>query len=111
MDTLSAFAMGQAHRNDPIMVFDWDKAAQIIKERGARNASAGLAGDWDWTGGEILTDGEPNKEDYTYLASKWATPELYIDGEFIDCWVYQSDKPDWGSDTKWPESAVEILNG
>ena len=33
------------------MVFDWNKAAQIIKERGATNASAGLSGDWEYTGG------------------------------------------------------------
>ena len=24
MDTALAFAMGEAHRNDPLMVFDWD---------------------------------------------------------------------------------------
>jgi hypothetical protein len=111
MDTMSAFAKGEAHRDDPMMVFDWDKAAQIIKERGAQSASAGLAGDWEYTGGDILTDGKPNMEDYTYLSSTWATPQLNIDGDVIDCWVYQDDKPEWDCDTKWPESAVEILNG
>lgn len=110
MDTLSAFAMGDAHRNDPLMVFDWDKAAQIIKERGAQNASAGLAGDWGMTGGEILTDGEPNMEDYTYLASTWATPQLKVDGVLMDCWKYAKDTDGWDAKTKWPKSSLKILN-
>lgn len=108
MDTLSAFARGQATRGNPRMIFDWVKAAKLIKERDAKNASAGLAGDWEYTGGEIFTDGEPNFDDYTYLASTWATPELEIDGETIDCYIME-DKTDWDSGTKWPEEALKIL--
>lgn len=110
MDTLSAFAMGQANRGKTPKVFDWDRAAQLIKERGAESASAGLANDWESTGGPILRDGKPVDADdtYTYLASTWATPVLSIDGEHVDCWVH-TDK--WDSSTYWPESALKILAG
>lgn len=113
MDTMMAFAMGRANRGKDLMVFDWDKAARIIKERGATSASAGLSGDWGYTGGEIFSDGKPNTEDYTYLASTWATPELNVDGDIIGCFIMESEVPEeWGtgySDVKWPESALAIL--
>lgn len=109
MDRMSAFARGQANRNKELMVFDWDKAAQIIKDRGAQAAGAGLSGDWECTGGKILTDGKPNTKSYTYLASTWATPELEIEGEMIDCFRMQSETPGWDSATKWPDSALAIL--
>lgn len=32
MNTLSAFAMGAANRGKELMVFDWDKAAKLIKK-------------------------------------------------------------------------------
>ena len=89
-------------------VFDWDKAAKIIKERKPETASAGLAEDWFWTGGTIYKNGRPVKS-ATYLASSWATPVLLIDGEEIDCYQpkwYQG----WDEDTKWPESALKILD-
>jgi hypothetical protein len=109
MDTLQALALGEAHRDDPTKVFDWDKAAQLIKDRQA--AAAGLSGDWEWTGGDIFLNGEPvpQADTYTYLASTWATPELDIDGEIIDCWRYKSDSPDWDAETYWPDSALAIL--
>ena len=108
MDTFSAFAMGQANQGRELMVFDWDKAATLIKERGAQKASAGLSGDWEYTGGCIWDNGKP-ADDYTYLSSTWATPEIEIDGEIIECFRMQSEVPDWGSDTKWPQSAKNIL--
>lgn len=111
MNTMQAFLNGQASKDKDLMVFDWDKAAQIIRERGATNAGAGLAGDWEWTGGDILTGGEPNLDSYTYLASTWAVPELEIGDEVIDCFRMQSETPGWDSETKWPESALKILRG
>ena len=111
MNTFAAFAMGEANRGRELMVFDWDKAAKLIKESGLKNASAGLRRDWEYTGGEIFTDGQPNLDDYTYLASTWATPELMIDGEVVECYRMQSETPGWDSDTKWPESALAILKG
>ncbi len=74
MDTISAFAMGMANRSKESMVFDWDKAAKLIKERQPNSAEAGLSGDWGCTGGEIYRDGEPILNSYTFLASTWATP-------------------------------------
>lgn len=111
MDTLSAFAMGQANRSKELMVFDWEKAAQIIKEKDAKEAAAGLRDDWNWTGGNILKDGKPipRDETYTYLASTWAVPELEIDGEIIPCYKMQSETPKWNSDTYWPPEAMAIM--
>ncbi len=112
MDSMSAFAMGMASRGKPQMVFDWDKAA--IKEHKAKNARAGLCGDWEWTGGDIFIDGKPDLESYTYLTSTWATPEIDIDGEVMNCFIMENDVPvEWGTDfasIKWPNSALVILN-
>ena len=91
------------------MVFDWDKAARIIKEKEAVFAMAGLHGDWDWTGGIILKEGMPVFDKYTYLASIWATPELMVDGVIYECYRMESETPNWNADTKWPESAMKIL--
>lgn len=111
MDTALAFAKCAANAHREPMVFDWNKAARLIKERGPKSASAGLSGDWEWTGGPIWADGKPVPADdtYTYLASTWAKPELEIDGELMDCFVMQSTAPGWGSDTYWPDSAKVIL--
>lgn len=109
MDTFAAFIMGEANRGRPLRVFDWNKAATLIKERSATQASAGLTEDWDWTGGSILKDGKPDMEDYTYLASTWATPVLIIDGDYIECFLMENDVPGWNAETKWPESALAIL--
>lgn len=111
MDTFSAFARGQANRHKEQMVFDWDKAAQIIKERQPKCAYAGLCGDWEWTGGIIFKDGEAITDGSAYLASTWATPELDIDGEIFDCYKMQSEVPEWNADTTWPESSLKILKG
>lgn len=114
MDSRSAFARGDAARavGARLRVFDWDKAATLIVERGARKATAGLKGDWEWTGGTILRDGRPLDENkHCFLASIWATPQVYVDGEVIDCWRYEDDTPGWDEDTFWPESARAILDG
>lgn len=110
MDSFSAFARGQATRGEPKMVFDWDKAARLIADRQPVVARAGLHSDWEWTGGTIYSGGAPILDDYTYLASTWATPELDIDGDVTPCFKMEADT-DWGSDTKWPESALTILKG
>lgn len=92
-----------------LMVFDWDKAAQIIKDKKAKTASAGLAGEWTWIGGYILANGEPIGASYTYLASTWAKPELSIAGEVWECYKMQSETDGWDAHTCWPESARAIL--
>jgi len=115
MDTLTAFAMGEANRGNPSMVFDWAKAARLIREQsfaGPVDASAGLKGDWEYTGGAIFRNGSviPRGQTYTYLASTWAVPELDINGEVYECYV-REDKTEWGSDTYWPAEALKILSG
>lgn len=106
METLMEIAIKESQKGK---VFDWDKAAKIIKERKPKTASAGLAEDWFWTGGTIYKNGRPTKKNYTYLASSWATPVLRLDGEEIVCyqpkWYHG-----WYEYTKWPESALKILN-
>lgn len=110
MDTLAAFMMSQFHRDEELMVFDWCKAAELIKEHNPKVVFAGLRSDWEYTGGPIFSDGKIDKDSYTYLASTWAVPEIEMDGEVMECYVMQSERPDWDSDTKWPEEAIEILN-
>ena len=109
MDTLQAIAINELTPDGNEKVFDWDKAAKIIKERKPETASAGLAEDWEWTGGTIYKSGKPVKNEYTYLASRWATPVLRLDDEEIEC--YQSKGyHGWNADTKWPKSALKILD-
>lgn len=111
MNTMDAYARGLASRGRESKVFDWEKAAQIIKERQPNEASAGLSGDWEWTGGTIWREGRPVPADdtYVYLASTWATPELDIDGELIACYRMESQTPGWDSGTYWPAEALAIV--
>jgi hypothetical protein len=111
MDTMSAFARGQASHGNELKVFDWEKAARLIVERKPKVASAGLQDDWEWTGGTIFEDGKPvpKEETHTYLASTWATPELELDGEIMDCFRMHSTTPGWDASTYWPPEALEIL--
>lgn len=113
MDTMQAYLKAQAAtaRGARLRVFDWHKAARIIRERKPRESGAGLSSDWEWTGGTIYRDGQPVTDDHTYLASVWATPELTLDDETVDCWVYADESPGWDCYTKWPASALAILNG
>jgi hypothetical protein len=115
MDTMSAFLMGEMNRGKPLMVFDWNKAARIIKESKTSEAYAGLSGDWEYTGGIIFSNGVPVPEDdtYVYLASTWAKPELETDDGRVYCYIMQDEagKYGWDAHTYWPESAINILNG
>lgn len=100
-------------RGAELMVFDWDACARYIREHRPSTVEAGLSGDWGNTGGPIYRDGKPVPEDdtYTYLASLWAEPKMIVDDrEDVTCFRPQSEVPDWGSGTYWPESALAILN-
>ena len=109
MDTLQAFAMGMASRDNELMVFDWDKAAAMIKEFKPEYVIAGLQHDLEWTAGCIYSDGKIVDDDYTFLASTWATPLLIMDGVECPCYRMESETPGWNANTVWPESAREIL--
>jgi hypothetical protein len=111
METLKAVMMGQCNSGNPLMVFDWDKAAQLIKDQQPAEAGAGLRSDWEWTGGTIFAKGEPVTDSYTYLTSTWAVPELSLDDVVVECYRLKSEAPGWDSATKWPESALRILKG
>lgn len=110
MNTWTAFAMGEANRRKELMIFDWDKAARLIRERKPECAGAGLRGDWEYTGGTIYESGKPVMNDYTYLSSTWAVPELDMDGEIVNCYRMEHEVPGWNSNTKWPQSALDILS-
>jgi hypothetical protein len=120
MDTMKAFGMGMMNRGKSLMVFDWDKAAKLIKENKPNSASAGLSGDWEYTGGNIYENNSPiNREDtYVFLASTWATPELDLDGDILDCYIMEENVPEsWVlefgnnySGIYWPKSSLDILN-
>jgi hypothetical protein len=113
MKTMAAFIKGEAAKaaGNPVKVFDWNKAAEIIKNEKPSAVAAGLSEDWEWTGGDIYKDGRPVPKDetYTYLASVWATPEIDVDGDVRPCFV-MADETEWNSDTYWPQSALDILN-
>ncbi len=113
INTMSGFFRGQAARaaKSRTKTFDWDKAAQLIKEKKPTTARAGLSEDWEYTGGRIFEKGKiiPEKETYVYLSSNWATPELELDGEIMNCWKYQNET-EWDEKTYWPESARKVLN-
>lgn len=110
MDSMLAFAIGEANRGKEQMVFDWDRAAAIIAERKPSLARAGLSRDWEYTGGTIWSNGRPVRDSGTYLASTWATPELEVDGETVACFRMASEVPGWDCHTVWPESALAIVN-
>lgn len=117
MDTFSAYMRNQAAIASGARkkTFDWDLAAAYIHDNALLDAHAGLDEDWANTRGCIFEDGHPVMDDYTYLSSTWATPTLEVllsNGEqrVIACWKYE-DETDWNYKTKWPKSALDILNG
>lgn len=91
------------------MIFDWDKAARMIQKRKPKVAGAGLHGNWGNTGAEIYSHGRPHMPSYTYLASTWAVPELWMDGKVYACYRMEHEVPEWDANTKWPNSALDIL--
>ena len=103
--------MARQNGDTVLKVFDWEDAAKRIKARNPDSVSAGLSGDWEWTGGLIYKDGKPvpQEDTYVYLASIWATPQIEIDGDRQPCFVLQDKRPDWNSSTYWPKEALDIL--
>lgn len=53
MNTAQAFWRAQLSTSE-VKVFDWNRAARLIKDNNVKTASAGLKGDWEWTGGTIF---------------------------------------------------------
>lgn len=103
-------------RGAKLKAFDWDKAAQLIKEKLKEHpdlsAEAGLQGDWGYTGGVIFENGKPTNDNYTYLSSNWAAPTLILswDGEEqeeVECSIERNERFD--SYTKWDKDSLAIL--
>lgn len=123
MNTFDAIFMGELNRGKELMVFDWDKAAEIIQKIHPKYASAYLAGDREYTEGVIYEDGRIIDRDDPYLASTWAEPTLEIsleEGKYeelgffstsVPCYRMEHEVPMWGPKTIWPESARKILKG
>ena len=117
MNTVTAMMLGAANRGMEQKVFDWDQAARIISTTdNLRYAEAGLRQDFENTCGCIYEEEKPVKDSIgMYLASTWATPilTLWLDTQEdpieIACYVMKS-KTDWDANTKWPQSALDILN-
>jgi hypothetical protein len=105
----------RAAKDNPSKAFDWDKAAQIIKEKYAEHpdlvAEAGLNGDWDCTYGVIFAGGKPKTDGGMYLASNWATPLLNLkwndQEEEIECSADETDR--FNCHSTWDEGSLAIL--
>ena len=104
MNTWAAFAMGEANRGKELMVFDWDKAARLIKERKPKCASAGLRSDWQYTGGTIYEGGKPVMDDKEFY-DKYPCVHRAEDGACAAC-AYMCDCG-WPEDCKLREEALK----
>lgn len=98
-------------------VFDYDKAAAIIKEKYQSHndlvAEAGLQGDWIYTGGIIFEKGKPTNRYYTYLTSNWAIPTLILsyngkEQEEIECYT-EDENTRFTEHNTWDEQSLNIL--
>ena len=114
MDLRFAMMMGMANAGNERKVFDWEKAAEIIKKHKPKYVEAGLSEDWIETSALIYADGEPIFATDIWLASTWATPVLMVDGynyhTEIECFVMES-QTDFNENTVWPQIALDILRG
>lgn len=92
-------------QNQPMMIFDWRKAAKIINERKPSYASAKIDGDDETetnifaNGRAIIYYGRPS-----FACSHWGEPTLCIDGEEIPCYTYEADEEE-----VWPLYALKTL--
>tara|TARA_R110000744_G_scaffold113959_6_gene213218 strand:+ start:1045 stop:1386 length:342 start_codon:yes stop_codon:yes gene_type:complete len=108
MNAATALRLGALNRGKEMMVFDWDKAAQMIKETQPSSVRAGLDGDMAYSGGLIFEDGKILDDRYLYLASTWAVPILVMGNHKVECYVMESTT-EWDEFTKWPDSARKIM--
>ena len=97
------------HNPNSYKVFDWTKAAEIIKEKQCKEAMAGLDEDWYWTADYIVEDGKAKVKNGCFLASNWATPVLDIEGERVECWfpLMKSERHTYDANGFWPKEALQ----
>lgn len=103
---MSAKASAARAAGNPLKVFDWVRAAALLRDSGAANAQAGLEEDWGHTSDTIWRDGNPAVDARAFLASLWATPLLRIGNARYEC---ATVNPNWDADTVWPPEALAIL--
>jgi hypothetical protein len=84
-------------------IFDWAKAAKLIKKYNADHAEAGLMEDWEMTSETIWCDNKPEREAGNFLYSDWATPALQIGDALYRCYKYGEEI------TGWTKEALAIL--
>jgi hypothetical protein len=95
-------------------IFDWDKAARLIKEKKPKMpVLAGIKEDWHYTFGAIYDNGEIINDSSPWTYSNLYTPQMVINREFIECWIYAKEELIFSKDelNHWTESAINILNG
>ena len=109
MNTMEAFMMAEENQGNESRIFDWERAASLIRKHKPRIAEAGLDEDWSYTSGVIWEDEKPIRDENCYLKSVWATPVLYLDAAKIPCWRMAPQAPGWAACTLWPDSALNIL--
>ena len=95
------------------MVFDWDKAARLIKKRNAKFAYAGLEEDWVDTSGVIWDSSKGGivRNKKLFLASTWTKPIIEVNWSKYRCYRRKSKTPGWDELTVWPDSAMAIVEG
>lgn len=87
-------------------IFNWVKAAELIKINKAETVYAGMKEDWSCTADTIVLNGEMyNGTPFT--TSDWATPSILIEDVFIPCYL----KVDTKYDAKiWTHRAIQRFN-
>jgi hypothetical protein len=98
-----------------IYIFDWNKAARILRERKPSMATAYIGGMREHTEVSIWVNHGPLLGCNAFLLSHdicGYQPRLDCGADYAtDCAIKINDTDDWGPDTWWPESAIDILKG
>ena len=111
-------------KNKSLKVFDWIKAAKIIKENNIQNASIGLSITMEDTI-SILQNGKPIKTTGVMFSSSDSNPILINNdsGEMMDCFFNINERylkynnletPRSTEETmllEWPKVALDIIKG
>jgi hypothetical protein len=92
-------------------ILDWHKIAEYIKQYKPHTVHAGLSEDWRYTCALVWYRGIVETSSYNYyFASDWATPQIRVDYECIDCFITEDDNPaGFNAETWWPQVARDIL--
>lgn len=102
-DFAAGFLGPQAIATKPIgnmKYMDWKKVQKVVDEHPNSVIHAGLQEDWNNTSGLIYAKGK-YYDGYVYGCSSWATPIVDVDGEEIECWIYEETEERDGKPTWW----------